>query len=44
MRTRYTPWAWATAAVAALGLTVWLYARPEMTILLAEQLWSCFGL
>ena len=26
----------------ALCLTVWLYARPETAILLAEQLWACF--
>lgn len=26
-----------------LALTAWLYARPETAILLAEQLWACFG-
>ncbi len=45
MRTRHTPWIWATAAaVAALALTTWLYSQPEMAVLLAEQLWACFGI
>lgn len=46
MRTRHTPWIWATAAVAVavLALTAWLYSRPEMAVLLAEQLWACFGI
>lgn len=44
MATRHTFWAWGLAAVTALALTGWLYARPEMAIVLAEQLWSCFGL
>jgi hypothetical protein len=25
-----------------LGLTFWLYAKPGVVIMLAEQLWSCF--
>ncbi|WP_255418468.1 hypothetical protein [Limnohabitans sp. 2KL-1] len=33
---------WLLAAVMALGLTFWLYARPGVIVLLAEQLWSCF--
>ena len=44
MRTRHTTWIWATAAVAVLALTAWLYSRPEMAVLLAEQLWACFGI
>ncbi len=43
MRTRHTLWIWTTAAVAVLALTAWLYSRPEMAVLLAEQLWACFG-
>jgi hypothetical protein len=31
------------AAVAALALTSWLYAQPDMAVLLAQQLWACFG-
>ena len=27
---------------AALALTFWLYAKPEVVIMLSEQLWSCF--
>ncbi len=29
-------------AAAVLGLTFWLYAKPGVVIMLAEQLWSCF--
>ena len=42
MTRKRTPWVWIAAAVAVLALTVWLYARPETAILLAEQLWACF--
>ena len=28
--------------VAALGLTFWLYAKPDLMVMLAEQLWACF--
>lgn len=28
--------------VAVLGLTFWLYAQPDVVIMLSEQLWSCF--
>lgn len=35
-------WLSATAALALLMLGVWLYSRPDMAILLAEQLWTCF--
>jgi hypothetical protein len=27
---------------ALLGLTFWLYAKPDVVIMLSEQLWSCF--
>lgn len=27
---------------AVLGLTFWLYAKPDVVIMLSEQLWSCF--
>ena len=30
------------AVTAALGLTFWLYAKPDVVIMLSEQLWSCF--
>lgn len=30
------------AISAALGLTFWLYAKPEVAVILAEQLWACF--
>ncbi len=43
MGSRYAPWVWTAAAAAVLALTGWLYARPDMAVLLAEQLWSCFG-
>lgn len=26
----------------AMGLTFWLYAKPDVVIMLSEQLWSCF--
>lgn len=26
----------------AMGLTFWLYAQPEVMIMLSEQIWSCF--
>lgn len=28
--------------ILSLGLTFWLYAQPEIMIMLAEQLWACF--
>ena len=34
--------AWAAAAV-ALGGVFALYTRPEVAVMLAEQLWACFG-
>lgn len=43
MQTRRTSMAWILFAVAALTLTGWLYTRPDMAILLAEQIWACFG-
>ena len=33
--------AWVTLAVIAAGV-VWLYQRPEMLIMLSDQLWACF--
>ena len=27
---------------AVLALTFWLYAKPDVVIMLSEQLWSCF--
>lgn len=29
-------------AVVALSLAFWLYAKPDVVIMLSEQLWSCF--
>jgi hypothetical protein len=43
MNARHTSWACAAAVAAALALTACLYARPDMAVLLAEQLWACFG-
>lgn len=34
--------AWATAA-AVLAAVFALYSRPEVAVMLAEQLWACFG-
>ena len=28
--------------ILSLGLTFWLYAQPEIMVMLAEQLWACF--
>jgi hypothetical protein len=30
------------ALAAVLGLTFFLYAQPEVAVMLAEQLWACF--
>jgi hypothetical protein len=30
------------AVLTALALTFWLYAKPEVAVMLAEQLWACF--
>ena len=30
------------AAVLLLVITFWLYAKPDVIIMLAEQMWSCF--
>ena len=32
---------WAGMALAMAGV-VWLYQRPEMLVMLSEQLWACF--
>ncbi len=42
MKTRPIHWMATSAALAVLALGVWLYSRPDMAILLAEQLWACF--
>ncbi|MDM0047363.1 hypothetical protein QTH91_22925 [Variovorax dokdonensis] len=34
--------AWLVAAVAALGATFALYARPAFLVTLIDQIWSCF--
>ena len=34
--------AWAAAAV-ALAAVFALYTRPEIAVMVAEQLWACFG-
>ncbi len=39
MNTRRTVW---LMAALLLGITFWLYAKPGVVIMLAEQLWSCF--
>ncbi len=35
-------WPWIAVGAVALALGLWLYSRPDMAILLAEQLWACF--
>ncbi|PUE43803.1 hypothetical protein B9Z34_02980 [Limnohabitans sp. Hippo3] len=30
------------AAALLLAITFWLYAKPDVIIMLSEQLWSCF--
>lgn len=32
---------WSVLAVLMVGV-VWLYQRPEMLIMLSDQLWACF--
>jgi hypothetical protein len=39
MTTRTQTW---LSVIAVLGLTFWLYAKPDVVIMLSEQLWSCF--
>jgi hypothetical protein len=34
--------AWAVAAAALAGVFA-LYTRPEIAVMVAEQLWACFG-
>lgn len=34
--------AW-TAALAALAAVFGLYTHPQVAVLLAEQIWACFG-
>lgn len=42
MKTLPPHWLAAALALAVLALGAWLYSRPDMAILLAEQLWACF--
>jgi len=37
---RFASWA---AVAAALAAVFALYSRPEVAVMLAEQLWACFG-
>jgi hypothetical protein len=30
------------AAALLLAITFWLYAKPDVIVMLAEQMWSCF--
>lgn len=41
LRTRHLV-AW-SAAAAVLAAVFALYAQPEVAVMLAEQLWACFG-
>lgn len=34
--------AWAAAAAALAGVFA-LYTRPDIAVMVAEQLWACFG-
>lgn len=45
MNTRHTlfaRWLMAAAGLILLAFGLWLYSRPDMAVLLAEQLWACF--
>ncbi|PUE07702.1 hypothetical protein [Limnohabitans sp. T6-20] len=35
------PGVWIAVAL-MLGVTFWLYAKPGVVVMLADQLWSCF--
>ncbi len=35
-------WLWRVGATVALGLTFAAYLRPDMAMLAATRLWSCF--
>ena len=39
MNTRSTLW---LVAALTLAITFGLYAQPDVVVMLAEQLWSCF--
>jgi hypothetical protein len=39
MKTRGTLWLLVSLM---LGVTFWLYAKPGVVIMLADQLWACF--
>lgn len=40
--TRVAPYTIVLVLAAVLGLTFWLYAKPDLMVMLAEQLWACF--
>jgi hypothetical protein len=44
-QTRQSAWhkalAWGALLVVMAGV-IWLYQRPDMLIMLSEQLWACF--
>lgn len=40
MNTRIT--FWMIAAASLLAITFGLYAQPDVVMMLADQLWSCF--
>ncbi len=40
--TLFSRWLMTAASLALLALGFWLYSRPDMAVLLAEQLWACF--
>jgi hypothetical protein len=37
----YTSGVW-LAAVLVLGMTFWLYVQPDLVVMLADHVWSCF--
>ena len=41
-RTPYKKSGVVIAAALLLAITFWLYAKPDVVVLLAEQMWSCF--
>jgi hypothetical protein len=42
MNIRAYPWIAGAVTLALLLFGLWLYSRPDMAVLLAEQLWACF--
>jgi hypothetical protein len=41
-RTPYKKSGVVIAAALLLAITFWLYAKPDVIVMLAEQMWSCF--